>query len=327
MASNLDLKPEFSDSSDACSLGDKRPSAEVSNLVPAESIRVGCTEISRFAEATPNLVPNSATRRRKYSPYAVDWRFLPEDVLLVKDYARYHLANGSNRIAGISALSPVWVNTIGRGPLAAVRSAKVLFIHIPKTGGTSISKLLYGKNLPHYTAEFWISTFGEAVTNFPTFSVVRHPVERLVSAYKAMLSGGTDIMAYSRYWRARMRGLESLESFVDHIYENRSRMETFPADLHEQAVFVVDRDGRVIVDRLFSLDSENGMPPTLERWLSVDSIPHLNATPPRVFKISDEVQNKIRSIYRRDFIIYNNLLEQGGWTDMKGRTFTPIHSL
>src|SRR5579859_3082980 len=55
-----------------------------------------------------------------YSPYAVDWRFLPEEILVIKDFLRYHLANGSNYVARTKMLSPLWVATIGMNVARAV---------------------------------------------------------------------------------------------------------------------------------------------------------------------------------------------------------------
>jgi len=257
-----------------------------------------------------------------YSPYAVDWRFLPDEILLIKDFLRYYLANASNSVASTKVLSPLWVATIGRNVARAVKSADILFVHVPKTGGTSISKVLYRRNLPHYTAQFWRETFGRTVAGLPSFAVIRHPVERLVSAYKMVVSGGTDIVAYSRYWRARLGGLESFDTFVDHVFENRAHLAALPADLWEQAEFVLDPLGRVMVDRLFSLDARRGLPSELSRWLSIPAdLPHLNATPPLPLNVSSAARWKIGKIYHRDFQIYHHLVARGGVADMRGVGF------
>jgi hypothetical protein len=258
-------------------------------------------------------------RPRRYSPYAVDWRFLPDEILWLKDFVRHYLATGSNTMARTEVLSPLWVETIGRNIAKAVTDAGMLFVHIPKTGGTSISKVLYHRNLPHYTARFWYGTFGRTVADFPSFSVIRHPVERLVSTYKMALAGGTDIVAYSRYCRWRLRGLESFEAFVDHLFDNRERLTDFSLDFHEQAGFVLDQGGRVIVDRLFALDARHGLPGELGRWLAIPAMPHLNATRPLPLDVSRTACRKIGQIYWRDFELYHHLVASGGVADMRGR--------
>jgi hypothetical protein len=255
---------------------------------------------------------------RRYSPYAVDWRFLPGEMLFVKDYLRYRLANASNSVAQFRIMSQFWRGTIGRNIKIAVEKAGILFIHIPETGGTSISKVLYHRNLPHYTARFWARAFARTVEGLPSFAVIRHPVERLISTYKMAVAGGTDIVAYSRYWRSRLRGLESPDAFVDHVFENRARLDSLPGDLCEQAEFILGDDGRVMVDRLFSLDAERGLPPELGRWLSIPAMPHLNATPPLPLHVSRASRWKIEQIYQRDFQIYRHLAASGGAADVRG---------
>jgi hypothetical protein len=257
----------------------------------------------------------------RYSPYAVDWRFLPDEALLAKDFIRHCLCCATNRMANTKILSQIWANTIGRRTISAVKAAHVLFIHIPKTGGTSISKCLYGRNLPHYTAEFYHRLFARSVSSLPSFAVVRHPVERAVSAYKMAVAGGTDIVAYSRYHRRRLAGLDSFDSFVDFIFESRGRLSSLPLELREQAGFILDNDGRVIVDRLFSMDSRNGLPPELNQWLGVRSMPHLNATKPQLLTISAKIQSKISKIYSFDFEIYDRIASNNRHLEAKGLSF------
>jgi len=258
---------------------------------------------------------------RPYAPYAVDWRFLPEEALMAKDCLRHVLVEGSNTIARTPWLSAAWASTLGRRPATAVRKAGVLFVHIPKTGGTSISKVLYRRNLPHYTARFWRAVFGPGIARLPSFAVVRHPAERLMSAYRMAVNGGTDIVAYSRFWRSRLRGLSSLESFVDFVSDQQGHWEDLPLDLWDQGAFILDAGGGVMVDRLFSLDGRNGLSAELGQWLSAGPIPHLNATPPSPGSATAAVCAKIVRIYERDFALYDAIVARGGCADLRGAAF------
>ncbi len=83
-------------------------------------------------------------------------------------------------------------------PLAFVNNARVLFIHIPKTGGSSVERYLsdHGPMLlkgngraaglrcsaQHLHAEALASMEADKGCDF-TFTIVRHPVARLVSEY------------------------------------------------------------------------------------------------------------------------------------------------
>lgn len=259
-------------------------------------------------------------REDAYAPYAVDWRFLPEEALIVKDTIRHHLVNASNSAAQHPLSSKIWTSTLGFGPLHSVRSAQRLFIHIPKTGGTSVSKVLYSKNLPHYTAQFWSDVYGAAVDGIPSFAVLRHPAERLASAYKMIRAGGTDIMAYSYYWRRRMAQVQSFEALLDYVTENMATPGALSADLTPQSDFILDRQGRVMVDLLFCL-TRRGLPEALSNWLGVPSLPHLNATSPAEISINSILLNRMRRLYEQDFTIYESLVERGCSGDMRGADF------
>ena len=60
---------------------------------------------------------------------------------------------------------------------------EILFIHIPKSGGTSIASALIGKPSGHpYLYQYYLSN-KEYTKKFYKFCVVRNPYDRLVSAY------------------------------------------------------------------------------------------------------------------------------------------------
>jgi len=141
----------------------------------------------------------------------------------------------------------------------------------------------------------------------------------MVSFYKMARSGGTDIVAYSRFWRATLRGLESFDAFVDHVFANRDRLTSLPLELHPQAAFILDSDGALMVDRLFSLDRRRGLSPELERWLAIHPIPHLNATPPYQVDVTIGTRCKIEELYQTDFAIFEYVRARGGVAEVKGR--------
>lgn len=70
--------------------------------------------------------------------------------------------------------------------LPAFHSGKYIFVHIPKTGGTSISKLLtsdYQATHAHYMLDDYYAENYAASEAYFKFCVVRNPWDRLVSAY------------------------------------------------------------------------------------------------------------------------------------------------
>jgi hypothetical protein len=61
-------------------------------------------------------------------------------------------------------------------------TAPCVFVHIPKTAGTSISRSIGMRGISHSTAAQWQAHLGaERFNRRFRFSIVRHPVDRLVS--------------------------------------------------------------------------------------------------------------------------------------------------
>ncbi|WP_135455662.1 sulfotransferase family 2 domain-containing protein [Vibrio echinoideorum] len=75
-----------------------------------------------------------------------------------------------------------------------------IFIHIPKSAGMSVVKELYGiDSSTHATASDFIRKDKSYFDSLYTFSVVRNPYNRLVSAYDYLKRGGMNIN--DRVWR------------------------------------------------------------------------------------------------------------------------------
>lgn len=253
-----------------------------------------------------------------YFPYAIDWRFLPEPALVAKDFVRHHLVRQINKAAQDSRLAHVWRRTFGAGTIRAIRRTRILFIHVTKSGGTSISKCLYGRNLPHYSARFYHQVFPSDILGFPSFAVIRHPVDRALSAYEFLRRGGSEIMACDHYDRWRLGSLDSLETLVERLEAQRRDLSGLPSAFHEQCGFILDQDGRVMVDRLFAMDRAQGLPGELSTWLGGRQIPHLNSTRADRLNIDPAIARRIETIYGRDLALYDHLMSSGGVCDIRG---------
>lgn len=128
-------------------------------------------------------------KRGNIKPYRIDWRFLPDLLLKWKDAIRHVV----NRMGGSeympSPLARIWFATIRPGVFRSMRSAEVVFVHVPRTGGTSISQALYGRNLPHLSMAYYQALAGDKLAGLPSFAVIRDPIDRLASAYRFIRAG------------------------------------------------------------------------------------------------------------------------------------------
>lgn len=238
----------------------------------------------------------------RYQPYPIDWRFLPESLLCAKDWARHRMIVGEMALARGRARA-VWRHTLGERTWSAVRNAGVLFIHIPKTGGTSVCAHLYGRNLPHWTWAFYREAFGPEVNALPSFAVLRDPVERLISAYRFLRQGGSECIASDRYERRRWRADRPLADFVHFLADNQDAVARTPG-LMPQITYVADSDGALAPARIFAMDRTHGLPKALTQWLGVDALPHLNVSAPLAEPIPAALSMRIRDLYTEDAALF-----------------------
>jgi hypothetical protein len=94
------------------------------------------------------------------------------------------------------------------------KKAGCIFIHVPKVAGTSISNALYGRTLGHYSISEVMSRFPRLAECGVTFSVVRNPYDRLVSAYTFAKLGKTSDMGVYLPEQYNVPEFSSFERFV-----------------------------------------------------------------------------------------------------------------
>ncbi|MDH5979711.1 sulfotransferase family protein, partial [Vibrio splendidus] len=73
-----------------------------------------------------------------------------------------------------------------------VKDTNVLFVHIPKAAGISITKSLYGQEIGHKRSVDFMRADENWFNNANKFSIVRNPYTRLISAYNFLKDGGIE---------------------------------------------------------------------------------------------------------------------------------------
>ena len=92
---------------------------------------------------------------------------------------------------------------------------RTLFVHIPKTAGIAIGHGVYGRHTGNHTtiAEYQMAFSRQEFTAMFTFTFVRNPWDRLLSAYQFMKKGGRN--EGDRQWSAdHLASFTNFEAFV-----------------------------------------------------------------------------------------------------------------
>lgn len=197
-------------------------------------------------------------------------------------------------------------------PLGPAVETGVVFVHVPKTGGTSVARALYGTDGGgHRTVRDYRAALGDAfVDRAFVFAVVRDPVERLASAFRYLRAGGGNRLDAAFGDRVLSR-YGTLDAFV----RGWLGPETVREQVHfrPQADFVTDANGALDIDLVARHERlAEDYHAVRRRTGRGGPLPHLNRTvggasaaPPRPAPdLSAEGRARVRSLYRADFALF-----------------------
>lgn len=182
-------------------------------------------------------------------------------------------------------------------PVFQVGRRNVIFIHINKTGGTSINDALNVPVKNHLTAREIIDEVGEeAYLKAYKFTVVRNPWSKVVSHYKYRVKTGQTGLKNNplpfREWVKRTYGPEKDPA----LYHP-------PKMFQPQSDWLKDFSGEIKVDRLLKFERLSEDFEELAAELGIDkSLPHLNKTKKSDFRTyyDSETAEIIAGWFRED---------------------------
>lgn len=184
---------------------------------------------------------------------------------------------------------------------------KCIFVHIPKAGGVSINKALFGNlgggHVPIY--KYYLSFSPKEFEGYYKFSFVRNPWDRLVSAYFFLKSGGFN------------------DSDKHFFVENLSKYKTFNdfviGWLNEENIYswihfvpqyeFIMLNSKVLVDKIFKVEKMDNNMLILSSKLNRNlDIYHENKTIRRNKNYKDYYNDKtieiVRKIYNKDIKMF-----------------------
>ncbi len=154
---------------------------------------------------------------------------------------------------------------------------KVLFVHIQKTGGTTVQRMLKA-HLPgahdflgtHDQARYAKAALGPAYGTYFKFAFVRNPWDRLVSWYSMIVQKAPRLTPaeaarpdsrHNRLWHYVLSNSNTFEEFIRNCTATIDDIDGRKSFCSNQLDYVTDEEGRMIVDeicRFESFDADGG---------------------------------------------------------------------
>ena len=165
---------------------------------------------------------------------------------------------------------------------------KIIFVHIPKTGGTSIAKMIWGKSLTlkegkHYTIRDYYERYD--TDGYYRFSFVRNPYARAQSYYKYLIQhkNPSRINCSFRDWVFNMHG-EPMDLFLPQIHFVDDSVEIFKFENFTKSLNALNKKIKLMRS---NVHNENK---------TTDAIK---------CNLTDGIKEKLYQIYKEDFKRFN----------------------
>lgn len=196
--------------------------------------------------------------------------------------------------------------------MVVCHSKKCIFIHIPKTGGTSIEQFLKdngknhleyigvreGRSMHHYFAFDFKINIPRIFYTYYKFSIVRNPYDRLLSEY---------------YWTpikdAGYKSNKSKKEFLNYVIKVMKNKDFFSNIYNEhfipQHIFIYTNK-KLLVDNIFRYEDLDFVETYLKKKLNIENnLPFLNKSNFKKEKWNEKQKEIIYNLYKKDFILFN----------------------
>ena len=101
------------------------------------------------------------------------------------------------------------------------KDSQSVFVHIPKAAGNSLAIGLYGLSFGHHTAyDYYINNKKEWEKVF-SFTVVRNPLDRFLSAYNFLMNNGVNKFDERFSIQQNLKNT-NVNIFIDKFFNNRN---------------------------------------------------------------------------------------------------------
>lgn len=192
-------------------------------------------------------------------------------------------------------------------PIARIKDKLILFIHVPKTGGSSIENhlekhsplSLFGEIGPptfpcssrHFHGSLLTDLFPDTVFDW-SFMMVRHPLERILSQYRYQTRKPSPVwnqVPFSIWLRYILMRRRINPYYRDNHFRPQHEFEAFGAE-----VFRLEDGLTAPLERLSQLTGVD----------ETDDVAWSNKTAPKDVKVTSADRELIYNVYKEDFLRY-----------------------
>jgi hypothetical protein len=187
------------------------------------------------------------------------------------------------------------------------RKAGLIFIHIPKSAGTTVAHEVLGKRAGHFSAAELIDLMGwDEFHSFFSFTVVRNPYDRLVSAYHYARQGGGSKGSVRKLAAYGSEEFETFETFIRKWLVHQD-VQSLPIIFRPQYQFVCNEQKEVLVHYVAHAEHLDELSDMLVKTVDLTTDFHqLNVTERKHYAAyyTDDLRKIVYDLYALDFEIF-----------------------
>ncbi len=186
--------------------------------------------------------------------------------------------------------------------------SNILFFHVPKVAGRSFNFMLYETEYAlHIKAKNYLKFFRRHLNDNFSFAMMRCPLERLISSFYFLKSGGTKDcrVDYKKIYNSE--AFNSIETFIEY-YLGKDGDLSLDHVLTPQYHYFSESDN-ILVDHIGILDRVDLTLNILNKYSVKNfNLPYKNKNIyTHKMQLSKRHKDMIKRIYARDLEIYNKL--------------------
>lgn len=197
----------------------------------------------------------------------------------------------------------VWVH-LQRSYPKNIDAAQAIFIHIPKTAGTSLYNLIGYTGIGHVNYRWYESRSREKFNRYFKFAFVRNPWDRLVSAFFYLKKGGSNTM--DKHWATQnISGYSDFDSFVRNWLSVSNVQKYF--HFIPQHKFICDDSLNVKMDYVGRFENLNEDFDLISQKLNLNhTLPYINRSRRHAYQgyYSAETKAIVAQVYQTDVELF-----------------------